>query len=76
MSWAGLCQRAGAFPLLATDADAPGHDDLLDVGGAAGVQGDDGRALVRLDVSFAGAPLRIFGQRGRAQDVQDAGGDA
>ena len=40
------------------------------------MQGDDGRALVRLDVPLAGAPVLVLGQRRRAEDVQDAGGDA
>ena len=70
----GQARAPGALALLAPDADAAGHDDLLDVGGSARVKGDDGGALVGFDVRLA--PLIVLGQGGRAQDVQDAGGDA
>ena len=61
--------------MLAADPDAAGHDDLLDVGGAARMESDDGRTLVGLNVTLAGSPLLVLGQGRGAQDVQDAGGD-
>ena len=56
-----LAEGAGAFSDLASDADAAGHDDLLDIGGASGMDGHDAGAGVGLHVAFGGAEFRVVG---------------
>jgi len=43
-----LPQSSSLFPLRTANADAPGHDDFLNIGGTTGMQTDHRRALIML----------------------------
>src|SRR5262249_56793371 len=55
------------------DADPPRHLHALDVGRAAGVDGDDAVTLLQLEEAVGGAPDWIRGERGGADRVQERG---
>jgi hypothetical protein len=58
----------------AADADATGHLHALDVGRAAGMDGDDAVALLGLEEAGRRAPGRIGRERRGADRFQDRAG--
>src|SRR5262249_5526451 len=65
-------QRSGLLPLRAADADAPRHDDALDVGGCARMQCRDRVALEVFHGAFQRPPALVFRQHVRPGDAQHA----
>src|SRR5438093_3616305 len=75
-SISGLARVHGARRLARgpADPDAPRHLHALDVGGAAGMDGDDAVALLSLQESAGRAPRRVRGERGGPDRFQDGAG--
>src|SRR2546426_2295664 len=70
----GSVHGAGLLARGPSDADAAGHLHALDVGRAAGMDGDDPVALLDLEEPGGRSPRGIGGERGGAHRLQDWGG--
>src|SRR5438093_3368607 len=70
----GAVHGTGLLTRGPSDADAPGHLHTLDVGGAAGMDGDDPVTLLRLEEPSGRAPRGIGRERGGADRIQDRAG--
>src|SRR2546425_8934088 len=70
----GAVHGTGLLTRGPSDADAPGHLHTLDVGGAAGMDGDDPVTLLRLEEPGGRAPRGIGRERGGADRIQDRAG--
>src|SRR5881409_928212 len=70
----GSVHGAGLITGRPPDTDASGHLHALDVGGAAGMDGDDPVALLGLEEPGGRAPRGIGGERGRADHLEDGAG--
>src|SRR2546425_7119463 len=70
----GAVHSTGLLTRGPSDADAPGHLHTLDVGGAAGMDGDDPVTLLRLEEPGGRAPRGIGRERGGADRIQDRAG--
>src|SRR2546427_5796008 len=70
----GSVHGAGLLTGRPPDTDASGHLHTLDVGGAAGMDGDDPVTLLRLEEPGGRAPRGIGRERGGAGRIQDRAG--
>src|SRR2546426_7928512 len=70
----GAVHGTGLLTRGPSDADAAGHLHALDVGGAAGMDGDDPVALLDLEEPGGRSPRGIGGERSGADRLQDCAG--
>src|SRR2546428_6058092 len=70
----GSVHGAGLLARGPSDADAAGHLHALDVGRAAGMDGDDPVALLDLEEPGGRSPRGIGGERSGADRLQDCAG--